>query len=217
MAAPAAPRGPFSFNCSAFSSASPASEVHSSSCPSAPSSRPLHLKQTLQESSLLFQQGGLFARQLCTGTTQGFMHSWNSPTHWTLLLLWLQSWRSAQAPDFIWSALCCVWLSTYCKVLVTVFFFFFAFSSRNDKFLRPPLHDSREKYGPCLLHWNQSLLNSLVPFYHSWFSFIVSPAPSFVCCLQERLCVCLMRSFSQYFTFRAWRVSVEIGCLGETM
>lgn len=38
----------------------------------------LHLKQTLQESRLLLQRGGLFARQARTRTTQGFMHSWIS-------------------------------------------------------------------------------------------------------------------------------------------
>lgn len=40
-----------------------------------------HLKQTLQESRLLLQRGGLFARQARTRTTRSFMHSRIPPKH----------------------------------------------------------------------------------------------------------------------------------------
>ncbi len=46
----------------------------------------------------------------------------------------------------------------------------------------PPLDESREQCGLCLLYWNQLSLSLLVPLYYSRLSFIVSPVSlAFVC------------------------------------
>lgn len=179
--------------------------------PPPPPQTPLHLKQTPQESSLLLQQGGLFARQGLHRDNSGlyaFMKLSNTHT-----LKCFKGWLLVHASDYlkciVVDVIIHIWgFCKYSKILITVAFEVLLFHHVMTSLLVHVLDESREEYVLCLLYWNQLFLHFLVPFYHSWLFLIVQLAV-----------VCRKRvSFSwDHFAAIIWSIFVEIGHLIETM